>query len=90
MQTIKQQVQVNFNAIEIKEAIKMCPIMDAILNKMQEWEEWEEYNSLSAEEKEGKKKLWKPSNTLEIQNLNYKNLDALLTMLQNLGFCTSY
>ena len=90
MQTIQQQIQVNFNAVEIKDAIKMCPIMDAILNKMQEWEEWEEYNSLSAEEKEGKKKLWKPSNTLEIQNLNYKNLDALLAMLQNLGFCTSY
>lgn len=88
MQTIKQQVQVNFNAIEVKDAVKATIIMDALKVQLEKWEKYNAYDNLSEEEKRNTERIWKPKEmTITITEEQTKVLSELF---ENLGFCTSY
>ena len=88
MQTIKQQVQVNFSAIEVKDAIKATIIMDALKTQLEKWEQYNAYNNLSEEERRNTERIWKPKEmTISITEEQTK---ALFELFENLGFCTSY
>lgn len=88
MQTIKQQVQVNFNAIEVKDAIKATIFMDALKTQLDKWEQYHNYKNLSEEERKNAEKVWQPRDiTISITEEQTK---ALFELFENLGFCTSY
>lgn len=88
MQTIKQQVQVNFSAIEVKDAIKATIIMDSLKYQLEKWEQYHAYNNLNEEEKRNAERIWKPKEmTIAITEEQTK---ALFELFENLGFCTSY
>lgn len=88
MQTIKQQIQVNFNAIEVRDAIKATIIMDALKGQLDKWEQYHNYGNLSEEEKRNTERIWKPKEmTISITEEQTK---ALFELFENLGFCTSY
>lgn len=88
MQTIKQQVQVNFNAIEVKDAVKATIVMDALKAQLEKWEQYNSYDNLSEEEKRNTNRIWKPKEmTITITEEQTK---ALFELFENLGFCTSY
>lgn len=88
MQTIKQQVQVNFSAIEVKDAIKATILMDALKTQLDKWEQYNNYKNLSEEERKNAEKVWQPRDiTISITEEQTK---ALFELFENLGFCTSY
>lgn len=88
MQTIKQQVQVNFSAIEVKDAIKATIIMDSLKYQLEKWEQYHAYNNLNEEDKRNTERIWKPKEmTISITEEQTK---ALFELFENLGFCTSY
>ena len=88
MQTIKQQVQVNFSAIEVKDAIKATIIMDALKTQLEKWEQYNAYNNLSEEERRNAERIWKPKEMTI--NISEDQTKSLFELLENLGFCTSY
>lgn len=88
MQTIQQQVKINFSAIELQDAIKAVALMDSLKEQLDKWAKYNEYNNLSDEEKKNTEKLWKP-NDIRL-NLTEEQTKALFELLLNIGFCTSY
>lgn len=88
MQTIKQQVQVNFSAIEVKDAIKATILMDALKGQLDKWEQYHAYNNLSEEERRNTERIWKPKEMTI--NISEEQTKSLFELLENLGFCTSY
>lgn len=88
MKTINQEVKVNFNCIEIKDAIKATILMNALKTQLEKWEQYNAYNNLNEEEKRNAERIWKPKEmTITITEEQTK---ALFELFENLGFCTSY
>lgn len=88
MQTIQQQVQVNFNAIDVKDAVKATILMDALKYQLEKWEQYNAYNNLSEEERRNAERIWKPKEMTI--NISEDQTKSLFELLENLGFCTSY
>lgn len=88
MKTIQQQIQINFSAIEVKDAVKLTIIMDALKGQLEKWEQYNAYNNLSEEERRNAERIWKPKEMTI--NISEDQTKSLFELLENLGFCTSY
>lgn len=79
MKTIKQQAEVTYSAITIKEAILMAPLMDELIRQVNYVRALQKFTSLPKEEKE---KYYLPHGYS-----NIKNVEKIFDMLTQLGFC---
>ena len=80
MKTILQSTEVSYNAVTVKDAIQLLPLMDWLKAQAIKELTLVEYNSLPKEEKASYK--WAPSPDI-------KNASAQYALLVSLGFCSS-
>lgn len=82
MKTIKQSQEIAFNAISFKEAIVLLPIMDALVNIVNQNRVASLWQSLPKEDKEKYRKAY-TSNNVYIQE---NQAEKILQVLTDLGF----
>lgn len=80
MKTILQSTDIPYNAVSVKDAIQLLPLMDWLKTQAIKEATLIEYNSLPKEEKAYYK--WAPSPDI-------KNANAIYALLVSLGFCSS-
>lgn len=82
MKTIKQSQEIAFNAISFKEAIVLLPIMDALVNIVNQNRVASLWQSLSKEDKEKYRRAY-TSNNIYVQE---NQAEKILQTLSDLGF----
>ena len=82
MKTIKRQEEIAFNAISFKDAIVLLPLMDALTKSVNHNRVADFYDNLPKEEKDKYHRVWQQSG-LEV---SYEYMEAILKILQSLGF----
>lgn len=82
MKTIKQSQEIAFNAINFKEAIVLLPLMDALVNIVNQNRVASLWQSLPKDDKEKYRRAY-TSNTVCIQE---NQAEKILKILSDLGF----
>lgn len=82
MKTIKQQEQISFHAITLKDALTLVPLMDELVHMVNHNRRVALYNSLPKEEQDNYKNLWK-KDTIHIPT---QYAESMLQLLSDLGF----
>lgn len=82
MKTIKQSQEISFNAIGFKEAIVLLPLMDALVNIVNQNRVASLWASLSKEDKEKYRRAY-TSNNIYVQE---NQAEKILQTLSDLGF----
>lgn len=82
MKTIKKQEEIAFNAISFKDAIVLLPIMDALVNIVNQNRVASLWLSLSKEDKEKYRKVYSSNNIYITEN----QAEKILQTLSDLGF----
>lgn len=80
MKTILQSTEIAYNAVTVKDAIQLLPLMDWLKAQAIKELTLVEYNSLPKEQKANYK--WAPSPEI-------KNASVQYVLLESLGFCSS-
>lgn len=80
MKTILQNTEIAYNAVTVKDAIQLLPLMDWLKTQAIKEATLVEYEALPKEEKASYK--WAPSPDI-------KNASAQYALLISLGFCSS-
>lgn len=86
MKTIKQSQEIAFNAISFKDAIVLLPIMDALVNMVNQNRVASLWQNLPKEDKEKYRKAYS-SNNLYIQE---NQAEKILKILSDLGFESAF
>ena len=82
MKTIKQQEEISFHAINFKEAIVLLPVMDALVNIVNQNRVASLWQSLPKEDKENYRKTYSTNNIYIPEN----QAEKILQILSDLGF----
>lgn len=82
MKTIKQSQEIAFNAISFKEAIVLLPLMDALVNIVNQNRVASLWQSLPKDDKEKYRKAYTSNNIYIPENQSEK----ILQILSDLGF----
>lgn len=82
MKTIKQSQEIAFNAINFKEAIVLLPLMDALVNIVNQNRVASLWASLPKEDKEKYRKAYTSNNIYIPEN----QVEKMLQILSDLGF----
>ena len=82
MKTIKQSQEIAFNAISFKDAIVLLPIMDALVNMVNQNRVASLWQSLPKEDKEKYRKAYTSNNIYIPEN----QVEKMLQILSDLGF----
>jgi hypothetical protein len=82
MKTIKQQEQISFHAITIKDALTLVPLMDELVHMANHNSRVELYQSLPQEQQNEYQRVWK-KDTISIPA---KSVSNILQVLTDLGF----
>lgn len=82
MKTIKQSQEISFNAINFKEAIVLLPVMDALVNIVNQNRVASLWLSLPKEDKEKYRKAYSTNNIYIQEN----QAEKILQVLTDLGF----
>lgn len=82
MKTIKQSQEISFNAISFKDAIVLLPIMDALVQIVNQNRAASLWQSLSKEDKEKYRKVFSTNNIYIQEN----QAEKILQILSDLGF----
>jgi hypothetical protein len=82
MKTIKQQEQISFHAITIKDALTLVPLMDELVHMANHNSRVELYQSLPQEQQNEYQRVWK-KDTISIPA---KSVNNILQVLTELGF----
>ena len=82
MKTIKQSQEISFNAISFKDAIVLLPIMDALVNIVNQNRVASLWQSLPKEDKEKYCKIYSTNNIYIPEN----QAEKILQILSDLGF----
>jgi hypothetical protein len=85
MKTIKQSQEISFNAISFKDAIVLLPIMDALVNIVNQNRVASLWQKLPQEDREKYRKVYS-SNNFYIQE---NQAEKILQILSDLGFESS-
>ena len=86
MKTIKQSQEISFNAIGFKDAIVLLPIMDALVNIVNQNRVASLWLSLSKEDKEKYRKVYSTNNIYIQEN----QAEKILQILSDLGFESAF
>ena len=82
MKTIKQQSEINFNAISFKDAIVMLPLMDELTNAINQNRVADFYDNLPEDEKTKYRHVWKKTDI----RLSAQEMETIFNLLNELGF----
>ena len=82
MKTIKQSQEISFHAINLKEAVTLLPIIDALVNIVNNNRVAALWESLSKEDKEKYRKVYAESNIY----IQPEMAEKILKVLTDLGF----
>jgi hypothetical protein len=82
MKTIKQSQEIAFNAISFKEAIVLLPLMDALVNIVNQNRVVSLWQSLPKDDKEKYRKVYLENNIYLKEN----QAEKILQILSDLGF----
>lgn len=85
MKTIKQQQEINFNAITFKDAIIMLPLMNELTNAINQNRVANFYNNLPEDEKTKYHQVWRKTDI----RLSAQETEAIFNLLNELGFESS-
>lgn len=81
MRTIKQNVEVDFNAITIQEAIILVPLMDKLIDSINYSKAENNYDSNRKDKKHPSRKIYR--------DLSLEDMESIYKVLSSLGFCGS-
>ena len=82
MKTIKQQETVAFNALTFKDAVILLPLMNALVDCINQTKLANFYDALSREEKEQYRREWSKCD----MHLTAEAIEQVYTLLHQLGF----
>lgn len=82
MQTIYQSQDIAFNAISLKDAVILLPIMDALANMINKNRVAALWRSLSTEDKERYKRAYSENNIY----ISEEQMEKIFQVLHDLGF----
>ena len=82
MQTIYQEQKIAFNAITLKDAITLLPLMDALSTMIDTNRKAKLYESLPKEEQEKYKRVWATSHI----HITAEEAERVYHLLNSLGF----
>lgn len=85
MKTIKQQQEINFNAITFKDAIIMLPLMNELVNAINQNHVANFYNNLPEDEKTKYRHVWRKTDI----RLSEQEMETIFNLLNELGFESS-
>lgn len=81
MRTIKQTVEIDFNAITIQEAVILVPLMDRLIDSI---------NYYKAEDNYDNNRQFKKSPSRKVhRDLSLEEIESVYKVLSSLGFCGS-
>ncbi len=82
MKTIKQQETIAFNAISFKDAVVLLPLMNALVDCINQNKLSQFWDNLSKEEKEQYRRVWGNCD----MHLTAESIEQTYTLLHQLGF----
>lgn len=81
MRTIKQNVEVDFNAITIQDAIILVPLMDKLIDSINYSKAENNYDYNSKSKKHPSRKIHR--------DFSLEEMESIYRVLSSLGFCSS-
>lgn len=82
MKTIKRNEEIAFNALTLKDAVVLLPLMDALVDAVNKNKLAEFYNNLTQEEREQYRKEWGHCDI----HLTAETIERTHALLSSLGF----
>ena len=82
MKTIKQQQEINFNAITLKDAIVMLPFMNELVKSINQNRMVNFYENLPEDEKSKYRHVWRKTDI----HLSEQEVETIFKLLSEIGF----